>query len=244
MAKDPTFNIHEINWTQEHSTRIWEYIASNKSFENLYFSKRHGDALIRFVRKAGIPLKGKILDFGCGPGFLLEKLLRCRIRCEGLDFSENSIRVVFKRIGKHPFFDGVSLAQGLPLDLASETFDIVFFIETIEHLLASDLKTTIMELHRIIKKGKYIVITTPNEEDLEKEKILCPECGCIFHRMQHVRSWSRVSLSQYMEDQGFHEVICNTLTLKEESIRSMGVSIWNVLSGSKKPNLIYIGEKV
>ncbi len=244
MTKEREFLRHEIEWTRERASRIWDYIGSNASYEGLYFSRRHGDSLIRFLRRRGLPSSGRTIDFGCGPGFLLEKLLRRGIGCQGIDFSEASVRLARERIAPYPSAGEVILASGFPLPLESGAFDTVLFIETIEHLLPDDLEATVSELHRVTKKGKHLVVTTPNDEDLDGDKVLCPECGCVFHRMQHVRAWNGESLSRYMAGHGFARVACEAVTLTERSLRSRVVTAWNAVSGSRKPHLVYIGRKI
>lgn len=238
------FHRHEVEWTRERALRFWEYIASNNSQENLYFSRRHGESLIRYLRRRHLSLCGRVLDFGCGPGFFLEMLLRRGIGCQGIDFSETSVRLARERIARYPSAGQVVLASGFPVPLERDAFDTVFFIETIEHLLPADLDMTVTELHRITGKGKYLVVTTPNDEDLSGEKVMCPECGCVFHRIQHLRAWDRESLSRYMAEHGFARVACETVTLTERSLRSRVVTLWNAVSGSKKPNLVYVGKKI
>jgi len=243
MTREPGFSPHEIEWTRERSSRLWDYLSSNRSYESTYFSWRSGNSLLRFLRRRNLLRAGKTLDFGCGPGFFLEMLLRRGIGCQGVDFSESSVRRARDRVGQHPLSGPVVLAQGLPLPLESDTFDTAFLLETVEHLLPEDLEATVAEVRRLIRPGKHLVVTTPNEEDLDAAKILCPECGCIFHRTQHVRSWSAASLSKYMEDRGFARVMCTSATLTERSLRSYVVTAWNAVARSRKPNLIYVGKK-
>ncbi len=244
MTTERRFDRHEIEWTRERASRIWDFIGSNRSYESLYFSRRHGESLIRFLGRRRLPSPGRTLDFGCGPGFFLEMLLRRGIGCEGVDFSEASVRLARERIAPYPSAGGVALASGFPLPLESGAFDTVFFIETIEHLLPDDLEATVAELHRVTRTGRHLVVTTPNEEDLEGDKVLCPECGCVFHRMQHVRAWSAASLSRCLSERGFATVSCEAVTLTERSLRSRVVTAWNALSGSRKPHLVYIGRKI
>ncbi|HEY5996859.1 MAG TPA: class I SAM-dependent methyltransferase [Candidatus Deferrimicrobiaceae bacterium] len=244
MTTERTFLRHEIEWTRERASRIWDYIGSNKAYEDLYFSRRHGESLIRYLRRRRLPFSGRMLDFGCGPGFFLEMLLRRGIGCEGIDFSEASVRLARERLESYPSAGPVILAPGFPLPIESDAFDVVFFIETIEHLLPDDLDATVAELRRVTRQAKLLVVTTPNDENLEGEKVLCPECGCVFHRIQHVRAWTAASLSNYMSGHGFARVTCEAVTLTERSLRSRVVTAWNAVSGSKKPHLVYIGRKI
>jgi len=233
---------HEIFWTDEKSARFWNYIASNKHNYANSFSYQVGEAVIDFV-ESRIPLKGEILDFGCGQGFLLEKLIKKGISCQGADFSQNSIDMVQNKLKSDPNFKGSHLIISLPSELSEGQFDIIFSIETIEHLLDTDLDRTMKELYRLLRPNGLIVLTTPNDEDLEASKIICPECGCIFHRVQHVRTWTLETLSKSMRGYGFNEVISKEIAFRPRSPFNILMNAYERLKDSKKPHIIYIGKK-
>jgi 2-polyprenyl-3-methyl-5-hydroxy-6-metoxy-1,4-benzoquinol methylase len=165
------FSPHQIVWTYEKGARIWDYFAQSRAYEDNFFSKQVGDDIIDFVL-AYDDLSGNILDYGCGHGFLIEKLLKRGISCQGLDFSEDSVRLVGEKFQNEPLFSGVTLAQSLPTPLEADKFDVVFFIETIEHVLKEDLNKTLREIYRLTKSGGYIFVTTPNEENLDAAKVI------------------------------------------------------------------------
>src|SRR5438876_297053 len=79
-ATPPTFRPHPVEWTRERASRFWDHLASNAA-ENDYFSRQVGLDLISFVRTRGVSLAGRVLDFGCGPGLFLERLVEQRIEC-------------------------------------------------------------------------------------------------------------------------------------------------------------------
>ncbi len=236
------FTPHEIIWTREKSARIWSYFSSNNALEDKYFSKQVGDSIIHFVQQH-IDLSGNILDFGCGPGFLIEKFLSKNIPCQGLDFSPAAIQVVKTKFDGNENFRGVTLAEKIPTPIANDEFDSIFFIETVEHLLPDELMETLQEIHRITRTGGYVILTTPNEENLEQQKIICPECGCIFHTFQHVSSWTKAKLSLLMENAGFKEVVCKTTRFRPKSRLNRLKNVWSKVKQVKNPNLIYIGIK-
>lgn len=69
------FRPHPIDWTPVKVGRLWDYYASNPAYDDHYFSKHSGGSILDFVRRH-VPLSGRhVLDFGCGPGFMLERLL-------------------------------------------------------------------------------------------------------------------------------------------------------------------------
>jgi 2-polyprenyl-3-methyl-5-hydroxy-6-metoxy-1,4-benzoquinol methylase len=236
------FKPHQIEWTREISKRFWDYYGTKQTLEETYFSYQVGEDVLDYTQKR-IRLAGKVLDFGCGPGFFMEALVKRNISTWGIDFSEQSIDAAKERLKGYLHFEGIILANSLPTEIESESFDVVFLIETIEHLLFDDLTGTLNEIYRILKPGGFVVITTPNEEDLLKNTTLCPECGCIFHQMQHVSSWSVSSLVNLMADFGFLKVACKATKFRSKSMFTPLIKIFARVYKSSKPHLIYIGQK-
>lgn len=234
--------VHEINWTNEKVARFWGYYSTLEAIENNYFSKQVGDAVIQFVKKY-IPLQGKILDYGCGPGFLIEKLLKERLTSVGLDSVESNIRIIEAKFKNDPNFKGAYYADKLPAPIPGEQFDVVFLIETIEHLLPEERQPIIREIYRLLKKNGKLIVTTPNNENLDARKIICPECGCVFHQMQHVSSWTTHSLSRLMADAEFKKIACTTTTFRPRTFRGFLFRVADFVLRRPHVNLIYIGEK-
>lgn len=240
------FRPHEVAWTREKSNRIWEHLSSNRAYEETYFSRQVGDDLIDRVRRQ-VPLRGTVLDFGCGQGFLLEKMLARNISCQGLDFSAGSVDIANARLGKNPLFRGAVRVDAIPAPLAGASFDAVFFVETLEHVLPDELDAVIGELRRLLKPGGHLVVTTRNEENLDASKILCPECGCVFHHMQHVSSWSAESLATRMARDRFRTVFCDGLVFAPAvPFGALGKWLyrraWRMLR-RRVPNLLYVGSR-
>lgn len=79
----------------------------------------------------------------------------------------------------------------------NESFDLVTSLEVLEHLPQEDFKRGISELQRVSKK--YILITVPNEGDLERSLVMCPKCYCWFNPYFHMRSFNKKSLQNLFE---------------------------------------------
>lgn len=233
---------HELVWTRETVARFWEYYSTFKAVEDDYFSKQLGDTVIKFVKRY-IPLTGNILDYGCGPGFLIEKLLQDGRSCWGLDSVESNVKIIESKFNGHPHFKGAFHADTLPTTIPDGMFDTVFLIETIEHLLPDELPLIVNELNRITKTGGHLIITTPNNENLDANKVMCPNCGNIFHHMQHVNSWTVNSLSNLMSQAGFKRVICTATTFRPRTIGGFYKQLTDAITRHTSQNLIYLGEK-
>lgn len=208
---DCEFQPHPIEWTRERSQHFWDHYAAHTPIEQ-YFSYQVGDRVIDIVGQH-VGLDGEILDFGCGPGLLLEKLAQRGLSVTGLDFSEDSIELAAERTTGMSSVRELILASGLPSELRPSTFSTVFLLETIEHLVPADLDATFAEIHRLLGDGGHVVITTPNDEDLLRHEVLCPECGAMFHAVQHVSSWSADSLSKYLVAHSFVPIFVLTTDL-------------------------------
>lgn len=241
MAQE--FRRHEIEWTDEKVARYWDYSSANPEYEDSYFSKAVGDLVLDEVQRI-VPLKGRILDFGCGPGYLMEKLIARGIPVEGVDFSEDSIAAVNKRLSGSALFQGARHSPRLPVEQPDHSYDILFLVETIEHILTPLLEPTLVELNRLLKVGGKIVITTPNRENLDALKVMCPECGCTFHRIQHVHTWSAESLTNLMNQFGFQTVRTVETTFRRGDILNNVYKFYFWASRRIRPNLIYVGEKI
>ncbi len=238
-----SFHPHPIVWNRQYAERFWNFLSAREDYVDNNFASLVGDTLIKLARRQGIPLSGKILDFGCGPGVFLEKLLTAGAICQGVEISPATAEMAAQRLQHHPRFLGVTLLNDLPLPMNDNTFDAVFLLETIEHLLNEELEAVLRELWRILTPGGRILVTTPNEEYLIPGQVICPECGCIFHRGQHVRSWNRDSLCSLMDTHAFRTDLCKALTLRPASKLNFLRNVLTAIRRHKKMNLIYIGRK-
>jgi len=127
-----------------------------------------------------------VLDVGCGNGFFVNSLKagkRQYKKLVGLDLSKEALKHVKteKKLGN---------ISNLPFK--NNAFDLVTALEVLEHLSQEDFKKGISELQRVSKK--YILITVPNEDDLERSLVMCPKCYCWFNPYFHMRSFNKNSL--------------------------------------------------
>jgi len=133
-----------------------------------------------------------IIDIGCGDG-TLTNVLASRYHIIGLDINLQGLaRVKTLKI--------LSTANETPV--ADSTFDLVFSSELLEHLDSRIMEDTIYEMERISKK--YILITVPNNETIERDYIKCPHCNHVFNKSYHQRSFTKNKISVLFPN---HEVI-------------------------------------
>lgn len=104
----------------------------------------------------------KIVDVGCGPGFLLGCFGSWFPSAEltGVDQSEDLLRVASERCKKMTPLKGDATSIPLPDRYA----DVVFALHVVEHLPQPD--QFFSEARRILRTGGLLVIATPNPEGL------------------------------------------------------------------------------
>ena len=136
----------------------------------------------------------------------MSALSREGTRCYGLDFGQDSKDRLAKRFADDKNIKGIiGLSETSKFE---QFFDIVFLIETIEHMPERHLEPSIEAILSVLKPGGSLVVSTPNDEDLKAAEIYCPVSKITFHPMQHLRSWNAHTLSQYLTEAGFDAVNC------------------------------------
>jgi len=229
---------------------FWDY---ESQFPENFFAYRFGDEIIHRLLPY-IPARGHVLDYGCGPGNLIEKLLKYDLKVAGLDFSPATKEVVAQRFLENDNFTGAF--EPKELGNRAESFDAVIIIEVIEHLYDSQLDELLDNVQALLRPGGVAIFTTPNEEILEDSYILCPTSGQLFHRWQHVRSWSTESLGSYLAsrnfrlEKSFSTDFCITFHTKnmknplKQKLTSLRKSLKHKLKpGKKLPHLVAIARK-
>ena len=104
----------------------------------------------------------RILDVGCGKGFLLYDLTQVvpGIEICGIDISEYAVGNAKEEIHK---FLKVADAKSLPY--RDSYFDLVISINTLHNLYCYDLVSALKEIERVGKKNKYLVVESYRNEE-------------------------------------------------------------------------------
>jgi SAM-dependent methyltransferase len=104
----------------------------------------------------------RIVDVGCGPGFLLRCMARWFHGAElvGVDQSQALLEIAQSRCAKMSAHIGDACA----LPLADGSADVAFALHVVEHLRQPD--RFFAEARRVVRPGGLLVIATPNAESL------------------------------------------------------------------------------
>jgi SAM-dependent methyltransferase len=240
---------HNVEWTPERIERFWNHYSTNAAARGTYFSSQFGSAIVRLVRRR-VRLTGTLVDQGCGRGDLIEVFLRQGFPCKAIDSSAQAVDRVRERFARHPVFRGGSVGPLDSIPLLDGEAGAVFLIEVLEHLSPDDAARAFAELRRVIQPGGHLIVTVPNEEDLDAKAVACPECGCVFHRMQHVQRFDPQSLARLITGFGFEAVFVRSVNLKDYAGNGLTGAIGVVRRATRafrrrpNPHLMAVGRRL
>lgn len=110
--------------------------------------------------------KGKItaLDFGCGGGALLLKMLERGIKAKGIEKHDELCRLAQKRLQEHGF-DKADVIKGSIKELDSlpkNSFDFVVLMGVFQYLPPEQRSQLYKKIHRLLKPKGHMVATFQN----------------------------------------------------------------------------------
>jgi 2-polyprenyl-3-methyl-5-hydroxy-6-metoxy-1,4-benzoquinol methylase len=192
-----------LQWTPELVQKFWDGIAQTELVQ-FSFAKQAGPSLLVAIDHL-LPRDGVIIDFGAGDGHLVRMMCERGLRAAAYEPSTARTAHLRARLADVDGFEGI-VGPGV-----QRSFDVVIMSEVIEHVLDEELDSTLGRLAGLTKPGGILIVTTPNNENLELGMAYCPLSNMLFHRWQHVRSFTKESLAELLKRFGFEEVATHRL---------------------------------
>ena len=143
-----------------------------------YIPGRWSKVAKKIIRNYKLNSKSKILDVGCGKGFLLKEIKNILpdIKIVGFDISKYAIKNSHPDIKKFLFKHDVR--KQFPFK--KKYYDLVISINTLHNLSLYDLSFALMECQRVAK-NKYVVVESfRNEEELFNLQCWALTCKSFF----------------------------------------------------------------
>ncbi len=127
----------------------------------------------------------KILDVGCGKGFMLYDLLKFNpeLKVFGVDISEYAIENSIESLKER-----LKVANATSLPYPDNFFDLIISINTHHNLDGKDIVKAFNELQRVTKKNSYVVLDAYSNEK-EKEELM--NWNLTAKTVMHVDDWKK-----------------------------------------------------
>lgn len=109
----------------------------------------------------------RVLDVGTGRGELGIKCAEAGAYVKAIDYSQAAIKIAKeslkradKEVAKRVVFEKMDAKK---VSYPDNSFDLVFMIDVVEHLYPEELKLVFLEVKRVLKPGRRVIIrTAPN----------------------------------------------------------------------------------
>ena len=150
------------------------------------------------VKHYNLPEDAKILDVGCGKGFLLYEFTKVLPKAEvrGIDISEYAVENAKEEVKPHI---QVGNAKSLPFE--DNYFDFIVSLGTLHNLFNFELYDALKDIERVGKEHKYVMQESYRNE---REKVNMLNWQLTQHTFFRTDEWLWFfELSGYTGDYGF-----------------------------------------
>jgi len=141
--------------------------------------------------------KGRILDVGCGDGSFILHFKKMGWEVYGIDTSEIAYRLATKKLGRNIFN-----LQLKDCHFPDSYFDVVTLNHVLEH--RSDPNGELREIHRILKDGGILLLSTPNINSLQFK--ISRERWFGLDLPRHLYHYSHKTIISMLKKNGFNVV--------------------------------------
>lgn len=148
--------------------------ARHHGFGGYSYDGRWASVAERMVEHYQLTNDSKILDVGCGKGFLLYEFKKILPECTiaGLDISKYALEH-----SKEEVRDQLQYGNAVSLPFEDNSFDFIVSLNTLHNLYNYELFDAVKEIERVGSKDKYIVIEAYRNEQ-EKANLLYWQLTC------------------------------------------------------------------
>jgi len=121
--------------------------------------------VIHFARILSSLRLSRVLDWGCGAGRNLAYLAGKGFEMTGMDPSERGIKAARELLESKKLRGELEVVEPGPIPVEDESYDAVLSLFAIEHGVRDEVKKSVEELHRVLRRGGLSLITLSSGED-------------------------------------------------------------------------------
>ncbi len=152
--------------------------SRNTGYGGYHYDGRWRPLAVELIRYYGLKAGDRVLDIGCGKGFLLYDLKQAQpgMVIAGLDISSYAIENSMPDINRD-----LQVGNAVSLPYPDRSFDLVLAINSLHNLQLPGLEIALGEINRVGTKNAYLVVDAYRTER-EKVNLLYWQltCECFF----------------------------------------------------------------
>jgi 2-polyprenyl-3-methyl-5-hydroxy-6-metoxy-1,4-benzoquinol methylase len=200
---NPRPDVSEFERIYPNDYHSLEFSEKNFSLVHTVRSRLEARRLLRYCE--GIPAAARILDVGCGDGFhlnLLREYGSPTWSISGIDIDPRAVDSARRR--------GLDVQIGTVEGLIDQDmrYDLIYTIQTIEHVAAPDLM--LASIAAILRPGGRVVVVTDNTDSIDASLFKARYWGG-YHFPRHWNLFNRQSLARLAEKCGLAVVSIKTI---------------------------------
>jgi ubiquinone/menaquinone biosynthesis C-methylase UbiE len=152
----------EVNAHFQAQSSYWsEVYAGNNLYAEIYRARR--DAVLAWVDELALAAGSRVLEIGCGAGFLSVALAQRGLHVQAIDSTEAMVELARQQAEEAEVSEHLSVEVGDVYALAFEddAFDLVLAIGVIPWLARPEL--AVQEMARVSRPGGRVLLTADNQ---------------------------------------------------------------------------------
>jgi SAM-dependent methyltransferase len=169
--------------------------------------------LTAIVRHLGLQPGERLLDLGCGSGWLSDLCARSGAQVVACDVAPAGVAAARAR---YPASGSFVVGDVYAVGLKSNVADVIVLSEVLEHL--QDIPAAVRELKRLLRPGGRLMVTVPNRETIVKH--LCIHCNSLTPANAHLHSFDAASLGVALQEHGL--AVRKTVLLSNKLLELIG----------------------